>query len=99
VSADTLCAWKDGDDVVASAFAELPALYVLQLAPEWTTVQGSERLWELTDEYDLVEIKYLGYVDDSGSLCVDPNPSFVGMCKAHIPVPDLRRAFLGTLDW
>ncbi len=99
ISADSLCAWNGEDDVADSLFAELPALYVLQLTPEWSTDQANALLWDIAEELGLCELKYLGFVDDTACLHIDPTPSAVGTCEMSVPGSDLRRAFLGTLDW
>ncbi|MBL8745582.1 MAG: phosphoribosylformylglycinamidine synthase subunit PurS [Phycisphaerae bacterium] len=72
----------------AEMFAELPGRYIIEVD------RTHERLVE-----DHPELRWtlLGLVDDSGGLRL-PDDSAPASART-IPVAELRRAFLGTLDW
>ncbi len=84
------CGSLAGDPLewIEHMFAEMPGRYVVEIHPRH---EGAIELhpglaWNL-----------IGIVDDSGALAL-PTEAQQGDARS-IPIADLRRAFLGTLDW
>ncbi len=80
----------DRADWAASMFAERPGRYVVEVAPEHARdIESlSEIWWHL-----------LGFIDDSGCIELPADSNRASKASRKIATADLRRAFLGTLDW